>query len=80
MNWGDKVYFWPQDFTSALPQVGTRSQGSSLFVALSVRLQKAPSYQIRVIATENNAGQAQQALCRGRGSGRASEAAGACPP
>lgn len=86
VNWGVRIFFWPQVIvlgrraTSSLAQVGTRPQESSLFVALPVRLQKTPSCQIRVIATENNAGRAERALHRGRGSGRASEAAGACPP
>lgn len=68
-----------QKGTSSLPQVGAWSQESCSFMALPMRLQKIPSCQIRVIATENNAGQAERALHRGRGSGRASEAAGAWP-
>lgn len=68
-----------QKGTSSLPQVGTQSQESCPLVALPVRLQKTPSCQIRVRATQNNAGQAERALCRGRGSGRVAEAAGACP-
>lgn len=70
---------WGQKGTSSLPQVEAWSQESCSFVALPVRLQKIPSCQIRVIAAENNAGEAERALRKGRGSERASEAAGAGP-